>query len=1186
LSDTRDEPERLEPAAGGNGAVDDEQSIPSLVLRLGDPTRGRYAARTLRRAATRWPARFLDDDVHGVLAALDLPAVADLALGIASDLAATHPRVLTRVRDAAAAFIRDGHPNDPALLTVIPAIDDGAVVVDEPLVAGIIRGLRAPDDRYPWLPNSRSSDVDPAPDAIRSAARADPDVVAAVIQTALRSDDAGESERGAAAVIELTEEPKCDAWLAEFVQMLVEALDQRRRWEVDASLALAVTRCLEHDPEGCAERIFRLLPRVRQKTAHTIVRAFAPASPGSEATPPWITWLLSAVCDRDRTLEFRLTVAETIESAVHAQWSFFLDRFDLMLMSLLDLARQHAEVLARYPSGDTVVTPNRFNELEIERLHSGKLVSVLERAVSAVARTDPATTVSGIAAMLRAKDAALTPELLASLLHVLGECGRSQPEVAAVIVPVAYTYLLHPEEWRVCAAAATALYELAHWDRDALPNDALIAVGLLLDHNRVAVLNSAVSVFTVATVANLAIARAVFRSLVTLREVLGGDPSLSSLMRIVTDAEVNVARRHPELYGDAARELDLFSAHPQRRVAEPAIMEFGRFARGHPESQDTFVRAVTSYYRRFQLLPTVQSNSLPDYDPVFAAMFHLRAEVLQANAPLLLEWCAESSSPQPARCVAALLLAIDDERASDAFELASARSEPDGAEAEVYLGLTELVRGERALLDGDLDAAAESFKVAVGFFDAADAPDARATMPQLRRWMGQRYGAWSRLRRLWVGLSLEPARLGGSVQGLRSAMERLVSPDIERDAVVERMLGALLDALSMLADWYEAVRARQPAAEHFAAAVARFHDSVRLMRALSGENGLYQTALRDLDEAATQVEGFSASSSLEPVLELVRGLALPIPLGELPVTREWRIRTSPARRARDPRAEQGSNLMATVELRINGARADSLTEVSAGETHDVEFLLELEAPPHAGDQLVVRPVSTLSAEDYRFIEVNTPVDPTQLIYRFSGRMRFDHPQAEGSHPHEVRLRAWLERAGEHRALTLIGQRSVSVRVHRGPVLAPYRCAPDATSLPTLEIPGERRRGGGQFLVANGRRVALPRQAFLRFLLLIVAAHETNGGFIGAEEFVLMGRTKSVDEEWESAELDHGASDIRQPIEATLGFASGEFIEIRERKIRARIDLAHVTWDREKLITLSGQIAELAKRLPATAPAVA
>jgi hypothetical protein len=307
-------------------------------------------------------------------------------------------------------------------------------------------------------------------------------------------------------------------------------------------------------------------------------------------------------------------------------------------------------------------------------------------------------------------------------------------------------------------------------------------------------------------------------------------------------------------------------------------------------------------------------------------------------------------------------------------------------------------------------------------------------------------------------------------------------------------------------------------------------------------------------------------------------MPFPLPFSDLPASPDWRIHEGAAwRRRQRERVEVAADLLATTELTVGSRPVENVTSVRAGLTYDVELVVTLEQPPRLGESLVVRSVSTLPPDSYIFIEAVIPTEPETREYTLTGTLRFDYAQAPGSRPLEVRLLTALERGEETRALTLIGRRSVVVSIEHEPTSASLSRITAGQPRPTLHIPGERMRGGGQRLIAAGQATRLAPQPFLRFLALVVAAYETQDGFMDGEEFI--GSAKSTRSGWDSAELDRGAAAIRGPLEAALGFDTGALIEIRGRSIRFRRELVELSYDRDSLIRKEGDIGRLAQCLP-------
>ncbi len=1015
--------------------IQSDSQVKSLVALLADPERKAGAAAKLREVARYFPDRVSLLAGKAMTRAFRDPQVGDVVIEAVILLLPRHGDDL--LAEAAAAVRRTSlHVSEGAKI-IDTALAEGVLQPDLELAQELLLQLAPLIDTFEFRHSGRP-DTSDVSQAFRRLAELNFDAAAQAAGQALLDEHAPHlREKGAAAVAELLlVDPRRTS--AEFVRPLIHGLSfLEGELETDASLAVALAKCIAVNPVDVADVIFDVMPSVDESTKTSALTAFLRDEAMEADETPWMPRLIGLLTDRSIGDDVRRHLVDHLERAARCWPDKFWGHFELLLGTLAQVADEAEAVRKRLE--ESPETTLEALERQSNAIAASSSVRDLGKVVAWTGLENPDAAIAVIDDLLRNTDSRLAGSFKAALVRSLGEMGRQAKSVAPKLVPIIHPHLIDPVSHAVRAAALDACQELVDWNRDVLPEDTiLLAATLLGDQYLSPVAVSAVGVFHRAKVDDLWLATVVTNMLYRLYRVYGDSPSYGSV-REVAWALSNLAGQHESLEGPIARILSEMSSHRDYYAAKDAVETYGRFARRREACQLAYFEVLINFLERFGLIA-----SLPGYQyleghtsDLFENFYHLKPEVVRSHASHLVRFAVESKEERNMLHVGSLLMALGlDEQAADLFDVL-AKALPSERRNEWLVkkcqGLAKALRAERAVSDGKLSDANQLFQEARELFALA-CPTKRRLPFNLGDVDDEHpfYEGWVDLRARWLELPDAAEDLEHDAAELADAATSLAEHDLEeRDSAIVRMAALLCTASARVGRWWTLVRSADPmSAPTRDSALACLAEAAEAANLIEGEEGASRVRL--IMKSVEALSPTAGQSGIRDVAARVRACPLPLPRYELPVPRGWQ-----RRRARDVQkgGEEGeldqAPLIAVASITINGEEPPPVFEAISQRTYDIEVTLDVANAPAGTIQLELGAVSSLRQDHYQFPQATISLAPDGGAVVHAGTMLFVYPQSEGSQPLSVKLLASLvNNDGERTDVALLGRHELGVRVHR------------------------------------------------------------------------------------------------------------------------------------------------------------
>lgn len=1171
--------------------------IRGLIAGLADPDRQREAAKRLERAAARWPELFSERAAQVMCGMIRDPGCGDLVLAAARHLSRHLPVIRSQVISTASDILRQGWmgalPHEAAR-TISDALTAHDLVDLAPDVVDALIRYRGALVRPPWLDMMGSGEHGPTAfdEALDVVFEVAPQLALGQIGALLRAPQPHDRAAAANTVARFVEHS--DAVEDEVVTILVDGLIAALALsdddeDADPSVKVALSMCRKAWPTTTTRRILAALPQLPLEASKLAVHSLHINTRHGETQPP-AAELIPALNHPGLPLELRAELADTLSDIGHDDPEPLWISFNELLAALVLVADERARVLDARPSGDTKVTTEQFYDLEFQSLRSRTLLQKTQSAVATAALWGGDGGIAALSSMLKATATGVGAHLKVAILEILGEIGEKAPDCAPELVPLVYLHILDLESHSVRGAAVRALAELTRYSRNVLPDDVLLLVAELFNDRYLhPVISGAVGVFERAHVGDRALATRVMRALALLYMAYEKDPAETSLMRSITDAQLNLTQQHSDFLPLTIRSLSLMSKNEYYYTATDVVRDLGYLARWHEEAQAPFVASLIDFYRRFSLEIALEGQYLGpgQSDGEFGTLYELPAHAIREHASPLIDLARDGVSHRNPEFVATLLLACAAPEAKAAFELSAARLPDEGQyewRRERALAIATLLTAEELVVAGQLDQADDQFWAAEKHCRAGAAPTSRLPfgLGDLPQDPGQ-FTPWTHLRREWLKLPEKPTEVGPALLALRECIDALPEAVTERDASARSIATALVDGLDKFRQHHVAVRAADPAAQALrAAALARFQDASEEAAALVNE-GRIQPAVAEHAAAVLSVaQALGNSASVAAVVAALRRVPLPVPIGDLPTPRSWRTEGSKSRpwreREKPSQPAPSATPMARVSIQVNRVHVAAILDVAARQIYDVEIAIELDEIPVGCSELIVKRVSRLPPTDYHFPEARLPIQPGVTRYTVTGTLRFDYAQSDGSQPIEVKLlvRA-VENVSEH-DVDLVGTPAIQVRVGDAAAAVPAtrprlheaasRPVPTGAFPPPLHL-SCHRDGARHEVLVDSIPVLLTDQNFVLLLRLVRARLEDGDGWLQIER---PGGDGLVEAGFLSAEPDQAINRLR--VEFTSAIRPHKPTELIVRS-RGQLRLATpgdlVTWDEGRLMAITDQV---------------
>jgi len=1018
--------------------IESDTEVKSLVGLLADLNRNAEAAAKLREVARHFPDRVSLVAAKTLTKAFRDPRVGGVAMEAVLLLVPQHGNEL--LEEAASAARRAAlHVNEAAKI-IDAALAAGVLRPDLELAQELLLQLTPLIDPFEVRHSGLRADRSAVAHAFRRLAELDFDAAAqATGQALLDEHNSYHREMGAAAVAELLlVDPKRTS--VEFVRLLIHGLAfLEGEPETDASLAIALAKCIAANPVDVAAAIFDLMPGLDESTKTSALTAFLRDEAMEADETPWIPRLIGMLTDPSLSDDVRGHVVGHFERAAGRWPHKFWAHFEVLLGTLAQVA--DAAEAARKRLEVPPETPLEAIERESRAIVASSSVRDLGKVLAWVGLQNPDDATAAIDDLLHKTDSRVAGSFKAALVRSLGEMGRHAKSVAPRLVPMIHPHLIDPVSHHVRAAALDACEDLVDWNRDVLPEDTiLLAATLLGDQYLSPVATSAVGVFRRAKVDDVWLATAIAGMLYRLYRLYGDSPNYGSA-REVAWALSNLADQHESLDGPIARMFSAMSSHRDYYTASDVLETFGWFARRRRRYQPLYADILINFLERFRLLASLSGHQYLGgrTSDLFENFYHLEPDVVRSRAPELVRFSVKSNEERNMLHVGALLITLGlGEQAADLFDTMAAALPSERRNewlAKKYRGIAATVRAERAVSAGRAHDANQLFQEAHDLFAEGHPPKRRLPFnlgdiedepPFYERWVA--------LRMRWLDLPEAVEDLEHDADQLADALTSLTEHHLEqREVTIVHMAAMLCTAAARIGQWWTLVRSADPtSAASRDGAVACLAEAAEAADLVEGEEGASRVRL--IVSAVESLGPTAGQSGIRDVVARIRGCPLPMPRYNLPVPRDWRRRR---RRDEDEEEEEAARerdqapTIAVASITINGEEPPPVFEAIAQRTYDVEITLDVANPPAGVTQLEVRPVSSLREEHYQFPEETISLEPSGGTVVLRGTMLFVYSQSEGSQPLSVKLLASLiDEDDERRGIELLGRHELSVRVHR------------------------------------------------------------------------------------------------------------------------------------------------------------
>lgn len=1016
--------------------IQSDNEVKSLVGLLADPNRKAEAAAKLREVARYLPDRISLVAAKALTGAFRDPQVGGVAIETVLLLVPQHGNEL--LGEAASAARRTAlHANEAA--KIIDAALAGRVLrPDLELAQELLLQLTPLIDPFEVRHGGIRPDRSAIAQAFRRLAELDFETAAQATGRALLDEhDSYQREKGAAAVAELLlVDPKRTS--VEFVRLLIHGLAfLESEPETDASLAIALAKCIAANPVDVAAAIFDLMPGLDESTKTSTLTAFLREEAMEADETPWMPRLIGMLTDPSLSDDVRQHLVDHFEHAARRSPHKFWAHFEVLLGTLAQVADAAEAVRKRLEQ--PLETPLEALERQSSAIVASSSVRDLGKVVAWVGLQNPDDAIAAIDDLLHKTDSRVAGSFKAALVRSLGEMGRNEESVAPRLVPIIHPHLIDPVSHHVRAAALDACEDLVDWNHDVLPEDTiLLAATLLGDQYLSPVATSAVRVFRRARVDDAWLATAIAHMLYRLYRLYGDSPNYGSV-REIASALSNLAGQHESLDGPIARMFSEMSSHGEYYTANHVVETFGWFARRRRRWQPLYADILIKFLDRFGLLASLSGYQYLEgrTSNLFENFYHLEPDVVRSRASELVRFSVESNEERNMLHVGALLITLGlGEQAADLFDTLAGTLPSERRNewlVKKYRGIAMTIRAERAVSAGRAHDASQLFQEAHDLFAEGRPPKRRLPFnlgdiedepPFYERWVA--------LRTRWLDLPEAVEDLEHDAAQLADALTSLAEHDLqEREAAIVRMAARLSKAAALIGQWWTLVRSADPTSAVIRdGAVACLAEAAEDADLLEDEEGA--SRIRLIISAVESLGPTAGQSGIRDVVAKIRRCPLPMPRYNLPVPRDWR-----RRRRRDEQEEEAARerdqvpTIAVASIMINGEDPPPLFEAIAQRTYDVAVTLDVANPPAGVTQLEVRPVSSLREEYYQFPEETISLEPGGGAVVLRGTMLFVCSQSEGSQPLSVKLLANLiDEGGERRGIELLGRHELSVRIHR------------------------------------------------------------------------------------------------------------------------------------------------------------
>lgn len=980
---------------------------------------GRQSAKVLQGA-------FFDHEVGGQV------------LEVVRTLGSYDREVLREAASAAVAAIERSVNKGAASALLLDAIENGAVDASEQITALLVDALSVPlqfSDRFgKGKRNGRTG----THEAVRRLATMRFDLVSRTARERLASPEDYNRAKGAKAAQVLLE-VDTDQAIALLLDALIDALAlEEEEKGTDATILETLAIMLRERTELVASRLFERAERFVPDVRATIIRAFRFDQALDGDAELWLPRLINYAGNEARGVEERHSIAETLSTFAYRRPQLISPHLEGIVGVIAIVSRQRDARRERKPAegewdwhtfmgyqGDIAVLDALLRDLRqtVVRAAGEALEQVLQLLGGLLINspTEVAETFKG------------------ELLALVGEIGKEYRSQAPAIVPLVYPHLLNPKSPTVRSYAADACDDIVWWNRDALPDEVLVALSALLADEYLGPVKGAVRAFRRARLPDVRLAGIIVQRLVIIYAACRGDDVVQhDLLRDIMSAVSNMAGQHATLLPIAAAILANGAALPYFYTASDCLKEFGWFVRRHAEYQDGYLRSLISYYERFTLTMVLSGHSsgVPDSDDEFEMLYHLLPEVVRAHGDSLLKMGLGQDTPFNRVQIGLLLATVElPEKGADLFEAYhNSAIEPRLAyERDRYAALAQLLRGEAALNVKDNDSSAALFEEAVHRLSNLVKPRRRRPFGLDERLPTKEassdpYLEWARMRSAWLGLpeddNLAASEILESLAREVASLRETQAND-EDDDTFMWIVHEIAEGARHVCLWYGAVRMADPdQARHMDAALARLADAAK--RAAQSRWRLLAEQVQVISGAA---EALTPAAGVRDFLYAVRTIPFPFPKFDMPVRLARRYRREQQAVAQQQLAQDESEApppVAFVRTYVDGVEAPQVTTLLAGQIHDL--LLEIELPSATdGTALRIFPLSVLPQSAYDFSLPEIQLSAKQSSYQSRGSFVLKYSHASGSSPQSIKLGMELKQDGETQALEVFEHRSLTFR---------------------------------------------------------------------------------------------------------------------------------------------------------------